>query len=137
MRRRTPTWSAAGAAVVLTLACTACAPAPYDLLVRGGRIIDGSGNPWFCELTHAVRRSRRDRRALAYEKAARGPAREAVNWRREQWYMAALPRRSSTAARCDEAAGQDAGRIDGIGRISPGPGGAAGAGPRAIFPPRA
>ena len=39
-------------ALVLTLACVAAAPAaaqqqPFDVLIVGGHIIDGSGNPWF------------------------------------------------------------------------------------------
>lgn len=42
MPRLTPT-------LLLTAGLLACraAPAPYDLVITGGRIVDGSGNPWF------------------------------------------------------------------------------------------
>ena len=61
LRNRRPTWrSAAGVALAVGLAATLFASAsavqaqttrdaagPFDLIVRGGRILDGTGNPWF------------------------------------------------------------------------------------------
>lgn len=50
---RPKTWSRAalaGAAILLTCltaALLAQNPARYDLILRGGRIVDGTGNPWF------------------------------------------------------------------------------------------
>ena len=34
------------AAGVLAAAVTAQAPVPYDLVIRGGQVLDGAGNPW-------------------------------------------------------------------------------------------
>src|SRR5467141_3899506 len=35
------------AAVLLCASSTVPADTPYDLLLRNGKIVDGSGNPWF------------------------------------------------------------------------------------------
>jgi N-acyl-D-aspartate/D-glutamate deacylase len=33
--------------LLITLGAAPLQPAPYDLVIHGGRILDGSGNPWF------------------------------------------------------------------------------------------
>jgi N-acyl-D-aspartate/D-glutamate deacylase len=40
-------WFSAAAAILLLGGSARSADAPYDLLIRNGKIIDGSGNPWF------------------------------------------------------------------------------------------
>ena len=39
-------WNALGL-IVLTAFASAVAQPRYDILIRGGRVLDGSGNPWF------------------------------------------------------------------------------------------
>ena len=50
MTRRNGAWLAVLAAVALTVAglhAQQAPAAPYDVLIRGGQIVDGTGNPWF------------------------------------------------------------------------------------------
>src|SRR6478752_6754444 len=44
---RRAAWLAAALLSLLPAAPAPAADPPYDLLVRNGRIIDGTGNPWF------------------------------------------------------------------------------------------
>jgi N-acyl-D-amino-acid deacylase len=48
LSRLAPVFMSLGAAaVLLCTSSTALADTPYDLLIRSGKIVDGSGNPWF------------------------------------------------------------------------------------------
>jgi len=47
MNRRFPCWLSCCALVFLGATCAGAALPEYDLVIRGGRIVDGSGNPWF------------------------------------------------------------------------------------------
>src|SRR6059036_760594 len=47
MRRRLQCWFWFGAFAWLTLALSAVTAAEYDVMIRHGKIVDGSGNPWF------------------------------------------------------------------------------------------
>ncbi len=44
---RTTLVGALGALTFLAAAGPAAQPAPYDLILRGGRVVDGTGSPWF------------------------------------------------------------------------------------------
>ena len=47
MKRRFRFWSSFWAVAALAVAMNHAVAANYDLLIRGGKIVDGSGNPWF------------------------------------------------------------------------------------------
>ncbi len=54
LRRTAPAGAARSALALLLAVAAGCAPAPaaapaaeFDVLVRGGRIVDGTGNPWY------------------------------------------------------------------------------------------
>src|SRR5438552_2982095 len=47
MKRRFRFWSSCWPIAALGVAMLNAAGANYDLLIRHGKIIDGSGNPWF------------------------------------------------------------------------------------------
>jgi N-acyl-D-aspartate/D-glutamate deacylase len=66
------------AACVLCLATcpSPAAEAPYDLVLRGGKVVDGSGNPWFLGDV-AVR----DGRIVAVGRVPPGPARREIDAR--------------------------------------------------------
>jgi N-acyl-D-amino-acid deacylase len=76
-----PRGAALGAILALVLSVTTppapAADPPYDLLIRGGRVVDGTGNPWF----HADLAIRGDRIAALGPLPANTPARRLIDAR--------------------------------------------------------
>ncbi len=46
MRLRLPSWILAATVVTLAATPLGAQRAPYDIVIRGGRVLDGAGNPW-------------------------------------------------------------------------------------------
>ena len=47
MSRRRNCWSLSLLAALVATASAAAQEPPFDLIIRNGRIVDGTGNPWF------------------------------------------------------------------------------------------
>src|SRR5439155_17357470 len=73
---RRAAWLAAALLSLLPIAPAPAADPPYDLLVRNGRIIDGTGNPWYFGDV-AVRGDR----VVAVGRVPPGPARREIDAR--------------------------------------------------------